>query len=270
MAGKELILNSETNLGKEPDENIDVALRRAIVELQAGFFDLDTGRINYAAMRGTPQFNNYARMAGFLRKYDLRSMGDRRQHLAFWINLYNTMVVHGVVALGIKQSVLEKRGFFDRVKYDIGGYFFSLNDIEHGILRGNRRIPYRPWRAFAREDPRCDFVVSPMDVRIHFTLVCGSQSCPPIGFYSANNIERQLDLAAQSFINSRGVQVIPEKRLLKISQIFKWYRADFGNRDDLTGFLIRYLDDGENKEFLKRNSARIRIRYIPYDWSLNH
>ncbi len=270
MAGEDLILNSEIVLGREPSESIDVALRKAIADLQAAFFDLDTGRINYTAMRGTPDLNNYVRMAGFLKKYDLKTLGDRKERLAFWINLYNSMVVHGVAQLGIKQSVKEERGFFSRVKYDIGGYFFSLNDIEHGILRGNRRIPHRPWRAFARDDPRCDFIVSPMDVRIHFTLVCGSQSCPPIGFYSADDIETQLDLAAQSFINSSEVGVIPEKKLLRISRIFKWYRPDFGTREDLIRFLIHYLDPGEKKDFLENNTSRIRIRYSPYDWSLNH
>lgn len=270
MAAKDYVLNSETALGREPSENIDIALRKAIADLQAGFFDLETGRINYTAMRGTPRFNSYVRLAGFLKKFDLRSLHDRSQRLAFWINLYNTMVLHGVVELGIKESVKEKRGFFNRVKYDIGGYLFSLNDIEHGILRGNTRIPNRFWRAFGRDDPRCDFIVSPMDIRIHFTLVCGSQSCPPIGFYSADGIEAQLELAAQSFINSKEVEIIPEEKVLRISQIFKWYRADFGTRDDLIGFLIRYLDGGEKKEFLKNNTNRVRIRYNHYDWSLNH
>ncbi|NIO03294.1 MAG: DUF547 domain-containing protein [Proteobacteria bacterium] len=270
MAREDLILNSETASGREPSENIDIALRKAIADLQANFFDLDEGRINYGAVRGTSQFNSYVRLAGFLKKYDLKSLRDRNQRLAFWINLYNTMVVHGVVGLGIKQSVKETRGFFNRVKYDIGGYLFSLNDVEHGILRGNRRIPHRPWRAFNRDDPRCDFIISPMDVRIHFTLVCGSQSCPPIGFYSADGIEEQLELATQTFINSKEVEIIPEGKILRISRIFKWYRPDFGRRDDLVQFLIRYLDAGEKKEFLQNNANRIRIRYNHYDWSLNH
>jgi hypothetical protein len=270
MAARDLIINSQTASGREPADSIDIALRKAIADLQANFFDLEKGRINYSNMRGTPQFNSYVRMAGFLKKYDLRSLRDRGQRLAFWINLYNTMVVHGVVELGIKQSVKERRGFFDRLKYDIGGYLFSLNDIEHGILRGNRRIPYRFWKAFARNDPRCDFVVSPIDVRMHFTLVCGSQSCPPIGFYTADEIETQLDLAAQSFINSKEVEIIPEERVVRISQIFKWYRADFGSRDDLIRFFVGYLDDGERKDFLKNNKGRVQIRFNHYDWSLNH
>ena len=144
MVRRDLVLNSASGSGEEPTDSIDVALRKAIADLQAGFFDLQTGRINYLAIRGTTEFDNYVRLAGFLKTFDLKSLRDPSHRLTFWINLYNTMVVHGVVELGIKQSVKERRGFFDIVQYDIGGYLFSLNDIEHGILRGNARIPCKP------------------------------------------------------------------------------------------------------------------------------
>ena len=37
---------------------------------------------------------------------------------------------------GIPDSVLEISRFWRRTAYNIGGYIFSLDDIEHGILRG--------------------------------------------------------------------------------------------------------------------------------------
>jgi len=57
-------------------------------------------------------------------------------------NIYNTAVIHGVIELGLEKSVKELPGFFNRVTYEIGGFHFSLNEMEHGILRGNRRHPY--------------------------------------------------------------------------------------------------------------------------------
>ena len=108
-------------------------------------------------------------------------------------------MIHGVIELGLKQSVKEFPGFFDRMVYEIGGYRFSLNDIEHGILRGNRRPPYRLLRPFGKEDQRLEFTIIPMDPRIHFALVCGARSCPPIGFYEARQIDFQLQLAADEF-----------------------------------------------------------------------
>jgi hypothetical protein len=64
LVSKDLILNGETALGKEPDKTIDIALRKAIAGVQTGFFDLDTGRMDSTAMRGTSEFKKTVRMAG--------------------------------------------------------------------------------------------------------------------------------------------------------------------------------------------------------------
>jgi hypothetical protein len=205
-----------------------------------------------------------------LRSFDLPFLKGRGQRLAFWINIYNTAVIHGVIELGLERSVKDFPGFFDRIMYEIGGFYFSLNEIEHGLLRNNRRHPFRLFKPFRKKDPRLEFAVTPFDPRIHFALVCGARSCPPIGFYEAEQIDFQLQLAAMSFINSPQVKFLPQEGTVLISMIFKWYKVDFGGSDrELLEALLTYLDEGENKTFLKENRDRIRIRYQPYDWNLN-
>jgi len=226
--------------------------------------------VRYGTIRGSDVFERYKDLAGELKKFDLASLKSREQHLAFWINIYNTMVIHGVIELGLQRSVKEVSRFFDRLLYNIGGHRFSLNEIEHGILRGNRRHPYRLWKPFRRSDPRLTFAVHPVDPRIHFALVCGARSCPPIGFYEAEKIDFQLQLAAASFVNSPQVRVLPGEDTLSLSMIFKWYKSDFGaDKNGLIETVLQFLDEGELREYLEQNRARIRISYQPYDWSLN-
>jgi hypothetical protein len=270
--GNDRVLNRKEGVPSEqPAEDLSATLRQAIGDLQAQFFDLEAGRVNYRAMKGSPGYEAYLQKAGLLRSYDLSQLKERQEKLAFWINLYNTMVIHGVIDWDIRESVKEKRGFFTCLKYDIGGHLFSLSDIEHGILRDNSRPPYGIFRPFRRGDPRLTFAVTPMDPRVHFTLVCGSRSCPPIGFYASEEVEEQLELATASFINSPEVEIIPPENLLRISQIFRWYRRDFGkNHGVIVQFLLRYLDPGEKKDFLESHQETARIRYRDYDWSLNH
>jgi hypothetical protein len=270
--GPERVLNGngDVHLEKSP-EGLSASLREAIGNLQAQFLDLERGRVNYRAMKGSPEYGAYLQKAALLRNFDLSQLKEREKKLAFWINLYNTMVIHGVIDWDIRESVMERNGFFTRLKYDIGGHLFSLNDIEHGILRGNSRPPYGFFRPFRREDPRFAFALVPPDPRIHFTLVCGSRSCPPIGFYTSGQIEDQLELATASFINSGEVEIIPSENLLRISQIFRWYRRDFGgNQRAIIQFLLQYLDPGEKKDFLGAHQEGVRVRYRSYDWSLNH
>ena len=270
--GADRVLNQTGDVPLEkPTEGLSVALRQAIGDLQAQFFDLEAGRVNYQAMKGSPEYDAYLQKAGLLRNSDLSQLKERPEKLAFWINLYNTMVIHGVIDLDIRESVKEGHGFFTRLKYDIGGHLFSLNDMEHGILRGNSRPPYKVFRPFGPRDPRLTFIVAPMDPRIHFTLVCGSKSCPPIGFYTFERIEEQLELATASFVNSQEVEVIPSDNLLRISQIFRWYRRDFGGTERaIIEFLLRHLDAGEKRAFLESHKEAVKVRYRHYDWSLNH
>ncbi len=252
------------------EQPIDIALSLAMADLKVRFIDAERGVVHYGSIPDSEEFERYRDLARGLRGFDLISLKDRDQRLAFWINIYNTAVIHGVIVLGIERSVKEFSGFFDRVTYEIGGFYFTLNEMEHGILRGNRRPPYRVLKPFSKKDPRLGFAVFPFDPRIHFALVCGARSCPPIGFYEAKEIDFQLQLAAVSFINSPQVNILPRERAILISKIFKWYRVDFGgSREALLSRLLTFLDEGEKKDFLKKNRDHIRIRYQPYDWNLN-
>ena len=44
--------------------------------------------------------------------------------------------------------------FFSTVSYRIGGHQFSLNDVEHGVLRANKIGVGAVRRQFAEDDPR--------------------------------------------------------------------------------------------------------------------
>lgn len=47
------------------------------------------------------------------------------------------------------------------------------------------------------------------------------------------DIDSQLRTAAEAFLeNDNGCLVDPEKKEVRLSQIFKWYKADFGGTDE--------------------------------------
>ena len=265
-----IVLNAGTPSQIPTEQSIDIALTLAMADLKGKFIDAERGAVRYKSIRGSEEFERYKDLTRGLRSFDLRSLKDRGPRLAFWTNIYNTAVIHGVIELELERSVKEYPGFFDRITYEIGGFRFSLNEMEHGLLRGNRRHPYRVLRPFRERDVRLEFAIVPLDPRIHFALVCGARSCPPIGFYEAEQIDFQLGLAAMSFINSPQVKILPEEKTVLISMIFKWYKIDFGGSDRaLLDTLLNYLDEGKDKAFLEENRNQIRIRYQPYDWNLN-
>lgn len=252
-----------------PELDISAHLRQDINRLKGEFYDLEQGRVEYRAMRQSQAYRQYVADTALLREYDLERLGRREEQLAFWINLYNTLVIHGIIEFEIHDSVKEVDDFFSRFAYQVDGMTFTPDAIEHGILRGNHRPSYGLFRPFADNDPRLAWVIEPPDPRIHFTLVCASSSCPPINFYTPERIEEQLDVAAAGFINGPEVEVLPRENLLRLSPIFKWYRPDFGGHEGVIDTLIRHLDHGPNKDFLIERGMAADVEWKAYDWRLN-
>jgi hypothetical protein len=229
--------------------------------------------VDYDRLKMSPIYAEYRQECsprlGFFNPGSLSSDDER---LAFWINLYNALVVDGVVSKSVTHSVgsnpLGLLAFFRQTAYNVGGKRMSCDDIEHGIMRGNRGHPMVPGPQFTSKDSRLAWVIDPVEIRIHFALNCAGRSCPPIQVYTADRLEEQLDLAARNFVN-QDVQLDGENGQLHLSAIFKWYKADFGGRKGILDFLIKYLPDGERKDWLKDNGERVTFRYKTYDWGLN-
>src|SRR5262249_52030906 len=144
--------------------------RRALTALGAA--TSPNGRVDYARLRGSAEWARTVDVAKDLQRAPLAELVGRPARLAFWINVYNALALHAIVALRIRRTVHEMRMFFSRVSYRIDGFVLSLDDIEHGILRGNRRRPFPPLRPFRRLDPRGALAITPVDPRIHFALNC--------------------------------------------------------------------------------------------------
>lgn len=229
--------------------------------------------VNYAELKKNEFYRNFQQMTtASLCTFDPANLVTHEDKLAFWINLYNLLMIDAVLQYNVQKSVTEVWfgvfSFFRRAAYMIGGYRFSLEDIEHGILRANLGIPFFPGKHFGRDDPRLKYSTRILDARIHFALNCASRSCPPIAYYTSMEINKQLDLAAANFIT--GDTYIDESgNVLWISRIFKWYMRDFGGKMGVIEMLRHYLLEADpRRKLLKKNGADV-IRYSSYDWQLN-
>lgn len=171
------------------------------------------------------------------------------KQLAFWINTYNALVQQK-----IKEDTSTYRDpsiFFKERNLEIGGQFISLDDLENGILRGEKMNKNEVFVS--------QFRLEKIEPRIHFALNCGATSCPPIAFYSDEELDAQLSLAEASFVQSSSIYT-PETNALEISEIFKWFEDDFGGEKGIFELMVRY-------EILPKDISPT-IKHTPYDWSL--
>ncbi len=245
-------------------------LKETMNIMRGGFFDRERGRVAYEDIRYADIYKKYVQLSFSLQDFDLGSLASEQEKTAFWINLYNVLVIHGVIELSIRDSVNEVRHFFRRIRYMVDGLEFTPDDIEHGILRGNRKPPYTPFRVFGRHDPRLEHTLENVDPRLHFALVCASSSCPPIDVYTAESLDRELDLAARTFINGGGLLLEREHNVVRLSKIFDWYSGDFGSSDqERLRFIIPYIYAAEERQYLEQHTEDITVAYQKYDWRLN-
>lgn len=172
----------------------------------------------------------------------------------FWINIYNSY--YQLLAIREKKT---NPGIYKEKLIPVAGHSFSLDDIEHGILRKYRwkySMGYLPQFLPSKLIKR--LAVSKIDYRIHFTLNCGAKSCPPIAFYQYEKLEPQLEVATKSFLRSE-TDIDTIKKVITTSKILQWFKGDFGGKKGILSLLSKVL----NQDF-----SGYSITFKDYDWSV--
>jgi hypothetical protein len=176
---------------------------------------------------------------------------------AFWINLYNATVQYLLLEDSTRYENRNK--FFQTRWIKVAGVEVSLDEMEHGILR---RSEIKYGLGYVKNPFVSDFIkrhqVEVKDSRIHFALNCGAGSCPPISFYSPENVNEELDLAAMGFLKAT---TSVEGNTVYVTRLFQWFKGDFGSDECIIKYLKRYgaLAPGQNPK---------KIMYLEYDWKL--
>ncbi|NOQ83241.1 MAG: DUF547 domain-containing protein, partial [Myxococcales bacterium] len=119
------VLNDEVSAaaGAAPTE-VAEALRKLRNELKQEALD-ESGHVDYSKLRDSPTFEEMKQATGLLHTIDPTEMTDDATRIAYWINLYNVLAIHGVLALGIRASVMEVPSFFGVVAYRVGDFVLT-------------------------------------------------------------------------------------------------------------------------------------------------
>ncbi|XP_029937265.1 uncharacterized protein LOC115380298 isoform X2 [Myripristis murdjan] len=270
FSGTQLVgwLQKEKGMAAE----LSALLREMILKLFSEHLSADGKCVDYKSMSVSPVFERYCELAIQLQRVELLTL-SREEKLAFFINIYNALVIHGYLRLGAPTNMWQRYRFFNYVSYLIGGEVFTLQDIENGVLRGNRKGVAQLLKPFSKTDPRLQVALPDAEPLIHFALNCGAKGCPPIKTYTPQDIDSQLRTAAEAFLeNDDGCMVDSGKREVRLSQIFKWYKADFGGTDEkLLNWVLEHMGDSPKKTSLQSvlSAGKTKVSYLPYDWSTN-
>ncbi|GIX06082.1 MAG: hypothetical protein KatS3mg115_0485 [Candidatus Poribacteria bacterium] len=206
--------------------------------------------------------------AASLRAFPLETLTGTAERTAFWINVYNLLVVHGITVEGKGEHDRLDRRFYRRIGYRIGTEIWTPERIEHGVLRGNRRPPGRLRRRALSSKLAQRYALLELDPRLHAALMRGVRSGPPLRLYTPEGLDDQLEAATVEFLR-RETQIVPHERLVITTPLVRWYRSDFGrSRADVIRFLLLRLGP-QDQAFLREHLLHVRLAYRRYDWNVN-
>jgi hypothetical protein len=164
---------------------------------------------------------------------------SRNETLAYYINVYNAFTVELILENYPVKSIKDINRPWGRKFFKLGDTNYSLNNIEHDILR-------------SMDEPR-----------IHFAINCASVSCPKLHnkAFTAAKLEAQLDKLTREFINSSENKISENE--LQLSNIFKWYEKDYliNGIQSLAHYVSQYTD-------VKIN-PNAKVTFLDYNWDLN-
>lgn len=162
----------------------------------------------------------------------------------------------------MRRSVLLDLRRFSRPAAEADGHELSLNQIEHGLLRGNRRPPNGLRRTLPAGAPRLRLAPSIVEPRIHFALNCGARSCPPIRHYDAGRLEEQLEFATRSYLESETT-VDEAGCRVELPGLMKLYAADFGDSEAQLRFAAARLPELAS---VMEGCEGLRVSHARFDW----
>jgi hypothetical protein len=250
VAGQKVQVNQPCGSGDHP----------SVAEVEHSVYDRllrkyvdDRGMVAYARWKASS--SDIAELGGYLAKLgcvDLGKSAPKAARLAYWINLYNALTLHGILREYPTSSIRKHTSTFGYniwkdLLVTVDGRAYSLEDIEHKVLR-------------KLGEPR-----------IHLAIVCASRGCPPLlnEAYSAAKLDEQLNGRGREFFSRpENFRVDASKRTVYFSQLFEWYGSDFAptSSEQLKAFRA-FLPDPGVLDWA--TSEGVRYRYLSYDWSLN-
>jgi len=212
---------------------------------------VDDGLVDYDGIGKDSLFFQYLRT---LADTNPDSLPSREERLAFWLNAYNAytiklildrMPLESITDISLGLPVLFGPWSIDVA--NVAGTVYTLNDIEHDIIRAQYRDP-----------------------RVHCALVCASKGCPKLRpeAYEGATLHALLDDDTQRFIGDPSRNgFYPARKTIAISKIFDWYESDFEEAaGSVKEFIARYAPS-EYRSLIA--SPDCDVEFLDYDWRLN-
>lgn len=255
-----LVLAGRAEGGQDTETDLDDSAYARVLSLYVD----ETGLVDYAGLASNrADLDAFVRLLARLDPSSTARWSQPRQ-MALWINAYNALTLKAVLDHYPVKSIKDIGSVFnsvwDKLTFDVMGDELTLNEIEHDILR----------KRYA-------------DPRIHLAINCASMGCPPLlnQPFRADALDAQFARQAERFFaDPAKFRIRRDKDTVYLSPVFKWFGTDFvpaygarivrpgvGARENAALNFAADHVPADDRAYLE--TARIKIKYLGYDWGLN-
>ncbi|XP_022737180.1 uncharacterized protein LOC111290042 [Durio zibethinus] len=229
--------------------------------------------------RASYAISNYRALVEQLEKVTVSQMEYNAQ-IAFWINVYNALVMHAYLSYGIPHSSLRRLALFHKAAYNIGGHIISANAIEQSIFcfrtprigRWLEAILSTALRKKSGEERQ--FISSKFGLPYSqpfacFALCTGAFSDPVLKVYTASNIKEELEVAKREFLQA-NVVVKKSKKVFLPRVLERFAKEASISSDDLLNWVIENVDKKLHNSIQKcidgksKKKSSYVIDWLPY------
>ncbi len=232
------------------------------------FYNEALHEFDYLACEHSREFAHYIDTVEKLAAFDPEQLEDDDTRLAFWLNLYNGLAIHDIIHNNIGDSINSCKTFFTKNGYKLTEGVYSLDDIEHGILRSNHPKYASLLLPLSKDHPGRQHSLPDVDPRIHAALFCGTRSCPDLRVFHPDTIEAELDAITRLYL-ANNVFFEADTMTLNLPQKFQWYRDDFGSQEQMLELICKNHSKPEVRYGIQEASGKLKIKHIAHDWRLN-
>ncbi|GKY90723.1 hypothetical protein MPSEU_000045700 [Mayamaea pseudoterrestris] len=250
-------------------------LMRALAKLERDALVLNnySGKVDYGKIKSNILYNPFQEAVCELQESSLQGLAPKAR-LATCLNIFNMMLRFAFIRAGFPTAE-DVPVFLSSIKFKIQGHVFTLQEWVDGVLRGNRKSGLSTKLPFAAKDPRKDLAFDEFDNRVHFALSCGfgfgSKTSLPFDMYTGDNINEQLDIAAQIFADDNH-NILVRDGAVYVHSLFDWYRTDYPTQDkDLLAQLTGLMSSRKRAETQHAASTTgvVKLQYMKPNWTEN-
>ncbi|PIN13354.1 hypothetical protein CDL12_14020 [Handroanthus impetiginosus] len=239
---------------------------------------ISTDKSNFS--RASFAISDYRVLVEQLEKVNVRKM-DSNAQMAFWINLYNSLVMHAYLAFGIPHNSLRRLALFHKAAYNVGGHVISASTIEQSIfcyhtprvgqwLEAVLSTAMRKRSGEKRKVINSKYGLQSSQPLVCFALCTGAYSDPLLNVYTAANIKEELEAAKREFLQTN--LVVKKSKRIFLPKLIEKYAKEAGiSSDDIIKWVSENVDkklqdsiqkclDGQPSKKTSQN-----VKWLPYN-----